>query len=216
MEWCLLDAQSFEFRIMGRWNALAFKTIPNFCTAKLINYESSKFSMKKIIMLLAFFLLLAVAANAQANDTLKQMAAKQVWNVISNEDKQIHHIMLIDVTDDGDACGFNVDGYTTWINVKDDKTINGIYIKVFDAYPVHSQLQDNDACRVFLGGLLVSIGELKAGSNETKKENATANQTVVAPEKNATVNETPVVINTKEEHLNIWQMIIRFFADLFK
>ena len=175
--------------------------------------------MKKIIMFLMFIILFAAVANAQSNSTgLSQISSKQQWTVLSNIDKKVHKIMLIDVTDDGDACGFNVDGYTTWINVKDDKTINGVYIKVFEAYPVHSQLEDTDYCKVFIAGSMINPEAVAATHNATPAENQTAQAVVVSPiEANAT-NESPahVIVQTKEEHLNIWQQIWKFFASLFK
>jgi len=172
--------------------------------------------MRKIAAFLIIILLLALATNAETNSTnLNQLSAKEQWTVVTS-DKTVHKIMLVDVTEKGDACGISVDGYTTWINVKKDKIINGVYIKVFEAYPVHSQLQDNDACKVFIGGTVYKTPEVKIEKNETA-ENLSANQTVVSSYagENLTTNES-ISIKTKEEHLNIWQMIMRFFINLFR
>ena len=172
--------------------------------------------MKKLVMFLLAFCILAGVAFAQ-NDTngINQISARENWLVESNTTS--HSVTLIDVTDKGDACGFNVDGYVTWINVKEDKWINGVYIKVFEAYPVHSQLQNNDACKVFIGGgTLVKAYSSPANASA----NITENKTVVIENKtpeNITANNVTANMTApqKEENLTIWQIIIRFLAGLF-
>jgi len=105
--------------------------------------------MKKPIIFLMSFLLVAVIAVTAINDTVRQISSNETW--IAESTGESHRVMLVDVTEDGDACIISVDGYSKLIYVGDDMTINGVYIKVFDAYPTHSQLKDNDACKVFVG-----------------------------------------------------------------
>lgn len=103
--------------------------------------------MKKLIIILA--LILTVATVYAQNDSITQIASRETW--MAQTDSGTTRVMLIDVTEKGDACIISIDGYSKLIYVGDDATINGIYVKVFDAYPTHSQLEDNDACKVFVG-----------------------------------------------------------------
>ena len=111
--------------------------------------------MKKSAVFLLVFLLFSLTAMAE-NSTDSDLgynasvSKEQVWKTVV--DMQVHEVMIIDVTDKGDACGVSVDGNVQWIDVGDSKRINGVYIKVFEAYPVHSQLQDTDTCKLFIGG----------------------------------------------------------------
>ncbi len=105
--------------------------------------------MKKLLLLFAVLILAAAVANAEENSSPTQISGGANWIVQSSEGT--HRIMVVDVTENGDACILSVDGYTKLIYVGRDATLNGVYIKVFHAYPTHSQLQDNDACEIFIG-----------------------------------------------------------------
>ncbi|MBW3023227.1 S-layer protein [Candidatus Woesearchaeota archaeon] len=68
-----------------------------------------------------------------------------------------HEIKVVDVTDSEDSCGVSVDGDVAWIDVKSDKTINGVNIGVLDAKAVHAQLQDVDICELNIGATEIKI-----------------------------------------------------------
>lgn len=62
-----------------------------------------------------------------------------------------HEIEMIDVTEDADSCGLNVDGSVIWIDVDDTETVQGLTIGVTDAKAVHTETYDADICKVSLG-----------------------------------------------------------------
>jgi len=68
-----------------------------------------------------------------------------------------HEIKVVDVTDSEDSCGVSVDGNIAWIDVRSDKTINGVNIGVLDAKAVHAQLQDVDICELNIGATEIKI-----------------------------------------------------------
>jgi len=185
---------------------------------KVYKLQKHQKNMKKLVLFLLAFCILAGAAFAQ-NDTnsLNQLSAKQEW--LLQTKTATHKIMLIDVTEKGDACGFNVDGYSTWINVGKDATINGVYIKVFEAYPVHSQLQDTDVCKVFIGGGAlvreVAAENITANASSNVTANVSQNITINATAQNKTGNISSNLPAKQPENPTIWQIIIRFLAGLF-
>ncbi|MBN2566838.1 hypothetical protein JXB02_02000 [Candidatus Woesearchaeota archaeon] len=62
-----------------------------------------------------------------------------------------HTVEMVDVDEDATSCGFKVDGDSTWIDVDDTESKNGVSIGVTDARAVHSEAQDADICEVNLG-----------------------------------------------------------------
>ncbi len=74
-----------------------------------------------------------------------------------------HQIKVVDVTDAQDSCGVSVDGDVAWVDVKSDKTINGVKIGVLDAKAVHAQLQDVDICELNIGATEIKIEDAAGG-----------------------------------------------------
>lgn len=173
--------------------------------------------MKKIIIILIGILLILPAVLAEE----QQILTGYEWNVI--KDQQVHTIKLIDVTNDGDSCGFEIDGKMMWIDVGKEKTVNGVYIKVFDAYPVHSQLQDNDACQVFIGGTLTPAVEPQSYDQIDETENQTIEKEIDQTDINLT--EQPPEVENIEKDLEViaqedkkptfWEWIVGFFKAIF-
>jgi len=163
----------------------------------------------------ALTILAAISSTAISNDTARfanmDMTSRQEFEVITRD--AVHRVMLIDVTEKGDMCGISVDGYTEWINVGDDARINGVYVKVFEAYPAHSQIKDNDYCKVFIGGGTVTIPFVQeVGEVETNKTSV-VNET---PAKNETEKITVVVNKTEPpKNLTVWEIIWNFLKSLF-
>jgi len=62
-----------------------------------------------------------------------------------------HTIKMIDVANDGDSCGFEIDGTTIWIDVDDMEIFNGVSIAVTEAREVNVKDADADICKVILG-----------------------------------------------------------------
>lgn len=62
-----------------------------------------------------------------------------------------HSIKMIDVSESEDACGFEVDGTTIWIDDDKTETVNGVTLGVTDAKAVHTETYDADICKVSLG-----------------------------------------------------------------
>jgi hypothetical protein len=62
-----------------------------------------------------------------------------------------HDIFVVDVSENEDRCGINVDGTTVWIDVDATETVNGIEIGVTDAVSVHTATQDTDVCELSIG-----------------------------------------------------------------
>ena len=172
--------------------------------------------MRAIFLILAILLFATFVYAANETSSMQITSGKQ-WNVQTKT--ATHKVMLIDVTDKGDACGISVDGYITWIDVGKDKTINGVYIKVFEAYPVHSYLQDNDACKVFIGGGKVTMPFIQEAAPAVNvSQNITANETKAV--ENKTENITTNVTAPKEEFkpifVSLWEWARGFFKGLFK
>ncbi len=90
-----------------------------------------------------------------AGDTLVWLMQDQVIEKTVNGVS--HEIKVVDVTDNEDSCGVSVDGFVAWIDVKSDKTINGVNIGVLDAKAVHAQLQDVDICELNIGATEIDI-----------------------------------------------------------
>ncbi len=173
--------------------------------------------MKKAMILVLAIMILPVAIAAE-----EQLFSGEGWLVV--KDGEVHQISLMDVTVDGDSCGIMFDEEIYWIDVGASETIDGIYIKVFEAYPVHSQTQDNDACQVFISGTLTKeyqrpfIVEVQEEPEEIaepelyeeEKEETGDNETEAEPaDNNETIQQEP------EESKGIWQRIVEFFRNLF-
>jgi hypothetical protein len=62
-----------------------------------------------------------------------------------------HVIQVVDVSENEDRCGVNVDGTTAWIDVDSTEKINGVEIGVTDAVSVHTATQDTDVCELSVG-----------------------------------------------------------------
>ncbi|MFC1691163.1 S-layer protein [Nanoarchaeota archaeon] len=72
-----------------------------------------------------------------------------------------HEVTMVDVTDEQDSCGIDVDGDVVWIDTGNTKTINGVTVGVTDAKAVHAQLQDTDICRVNIGADKIELEDTK-------------------------------------------------------
>ncbi len=175
--------------------------------------------MKKTIIALIAVLLLPVTF---AGD--EQIFKGDEWLAV--DDNEVHRIKLIDVTSSGDACGIEVDGETHWIDVGADARINGVYIKVFDAYPVHSQTQDNDACEIFISGSLTKeyrtpfIAEVDDEPEEDmpeEEEEINITEPVISAEENVTGTEVNATFDNVQEGKkpSLWEWIKGLLRALF-
>jgi len=115
--------------------------------------------------------------------------------------------------------------------VGQEKTVNGVYIKVFDAYPVHSYLKDNDACKVFIGGTIARYAETRAETAEKDKsieagiqeeipaDEAGGQGADAAPQADAYPEITNASAQAPEEFkpifVALWERIAGFFKRLF-
>lgn len=59
-----------------------------------------------------------------------------------------HKVKLIDISNNEDKCGIEVDGETRWIGVGDSSSWNSKSITVLEVIAVNSLLQNDDVCRV--------------------------------------------------------------------
>ncbi len=96
----------------------------------------------------------------QAGDTLLWLSQDQIIEKTVNG--FTHMIKVVDVTNNENSCGVNVDGDIAWIDVNSDETINGLTVSVLGAKAVHAELQDTDICQVNIGATELL---LKQGSN---------------------------------------------------
>ncbi len=108
-------------------------------------------------------------------DKLTLMAGQSVtWigqgeTVTKTIDGVDHTIKMIDVNNDADACGFEIDGSTVWIDKDSTETVNGVTLGVTDALAVYTEHYDGDMCKVFIGAeeLVLEDGQKveKAGTD---------------------------------------------------
>ena len=81
------------------------------------------------------------------------------------EGGQTHTIKMTDVNVDENACGFEIDGNTLWINKDNEEKVGVISVGVLDVKSIHSEKYDQDLCKVNFG---VSEYTLEQGA-EVKK-----------------------------------------------
>jgi hypothetical protein len=88
-------------------------------------------------------------------DTTSYMAQGQT--ITKNVDGTEHSIKMVDVTEEADSCGFEVDGNSVWISIGDTETFDGLTIGVIDAKATHAELQDGDICKVNFGASEITL-----------------------------------------------------------
>lgn len=59
-------------------------------------------------------------------------------------------VKLIDVSVDGSACIFKVNDKIVVVKERNTQVVDGYSIYVQEAYPLHSQAKDNDACKALV------------------------------------------------------------------
>ncbi|MEM4336662.1 MAG: hypothetical protein QXG86_01530 [Candidatus Woesearchaeota archaeon] len=118
-----------------------------------------KYFLLSLMLVIVFIFLVIRSSFVGAQENISGSSVRILkgdkWRAVVGA--KTHEIKVIDVTQNGDMCGVSVDGSIQWIYVGDSKVINGVYIKVFNAYPVHSYLQDIDTCELFIGGAVSRI-----------------------------------------------------------
>jgi hypothetical protein len=62
-----------------------------------------------------------------------------------------HTIKMIDVANDAESCGFEVDGSSVWLDLDDTDTISGVTLGVTEIRAINNDLSDADICQVFIG-----------------------------------------------------------------
>ncbi|MBD3313313.1 hypothetical protein GF345_02635 [Candidatus Woesearchaeota archaeon] len=98
-------------------------------------------------------ILVAISVHGLSNTIWLEEGSK-VYTEIYGE---LHEVYLLDVSKDGELCGFEVDGNPVWIELKQTRTINDVLISVREIVVVHEQLKDNDVCKVIIGGGITEI-----------------------------------------------------------
>jgi len=185
--------------------------------------------LKKIVLAFLVFSLLSISVLAyECNDKCKIQEnsclcpSAPMWVsqdsplkvLIGNE---THIVKVIDVTENSDSCGISVDDNMKWFSKGQTIKINGINVVVFDMITVHSQLESNDACKLFIAGTVILPVEKLSGL-----KNATENQAVPAAvnvTSNITANETPenlTVPPVQEQTKTVWQLIIDWLLNLYR
>ncbi len=95
----------------------------------------------------------------QAGDTTVWLQqAVPITRVI---DGASHEIELINVDEDENRCGINVDGKTEWVDKGKTATVGGIEVGVTDAIAVHSDTKDTDVCEVNIGAEEIKLKDGK-------------------------------------------------------
>ncbi len=116
-----------------------------------------------ILSLIFIFLMALISASALTEQQLNS----QEPGTAKASGGTVYDIVLVGVTEKGDACGISVNGMISWIEVDQEDTINGLRIKVLKALPVRNQLKDKDVCHVFLYG--VSDYSARPAADETQQ-----------------------------------------------
>jgi hypothetical protein len=80
-----------------------------------------------------------------AGDTTIWLQQDQPYSVGS------HTITVLSVNQDGDMCGLNVDGVTSWVDVDSVETFGDLSIAVLSAVAVHTKDYDQDSCELSIG-----------------------------------------------------------------
>jgi len=76
----------------------------------------------------------------------------QEGEIVTKEIDGVEHtIKMVDVANDAESCGFEVDGSSIWIDVDDTETISGVTLGVTEAREVNVKDADADICKVFIG-----------------------------------------------------------------
>jgi len=108
-------------------------------------------------------------------DKLTMMAGESVlWisqdqTVTKEIDGVEHTITMVDVSENEDKCGFEVDGSSIWIDLDETQTVSGVTLGVTEATAVHNKDYDADICKVFIGAaeLVLEHGqEVEVGGDE--------------------------------------------------
>jgi len=79
-----------------------------------------------------------------------------------------HTVTVVNVDENGDSCGVNVDGTTVWIDSGSTEEVNGLSVGVLDVKVVHSKDYDQDTCELTLGSseIVLEEGEPVKVNNE--------------------------------------------------
>jgi len=95
--------------------------------------------------------------DAKTVDKITLMVGESVlWiqegEIVTKEVDGVEHtVKMVDVANDADSCGFEVDGSTVWIDVDDTETVSGVTLGVTEAREVNVKDNDADICKVFIG-----------------------------------------------------------------
>lgn len=97
-------------------------------------------------------------------------------------------VTLIDVSADGEACIFKVNGKIVVVDEKDTKVVDGYRIYVQKAYPTNAQAKDSDKCETLISS--ISGGKMVTQSEGEKKEEGTAQTEKIKTEETPTEKTT--------------------------
>jgi hypothetical protein len=79
-----------------------------------------------------------------------------------------HTITVVDVNNNAEKCGINVDGVTRWVDVGSTVTVQGVSIGILDAVAVNTRNYDADACEIVMGSsqIVLEHGEMVSVNNQ--------------------------------------------------
>jgi hypothetical protein len=72
---------------------------------------------------------------------------------------QSYTVTVVDVDEDAEQCGVDVDGEMNWIDVDKTKDFGDLTVGVTDAVAVHEQAQDKDICEVNIGAMELYLSD---------------------------------------------------------
>lgn len=70
-----------------------------------------------------------------------------------------HTITVVNVDENGESCGVNVDGKTVWVDQGSTEDFGGVSVGVLDVTVVHSKDYDQDTCELSLGSNEITLKE---------------------------------------------------------
>ncbi|MBW3014838.1 hypothetical protein KY330_00285 [Candidatus Woesearchaeota archaeon] len=155
--WLNEDAELYRYR-------LDFDTAVEYSSSSTYSYADDLESTKIEIMGQVYTITDASFSGATLNKLTLLAGETVMW---LTQDVKItrtlagveHEIYVVDVSENEDACGVNVDGTTVWVDVDSTETVNGVEIGVTDAKAIHTATQDTDVCEVNVGATELVLQE---------------------------------------------------------
>lgn len=126
--------------------------------------------------------------------------------------EETYNITMLDISVSEELCGLNINNQTFWLKTDSSQRIDGLLITVFEAVRVHSELKENDLCKVVISGKIIEKADKKISDINKTDMNFTINETIERKENISNISEE---IAEKEEKISFFEKILNWLKKFF-